>query len=189
MYPWLTGLQPHHPHAAATWHPASSTAGRNMVSEFMSTYDHRATVIPALPQAVPALIRTFVAAAAAGPGSAGTTTPVPSPLIIASRRFASGIAVSRPILARCGPNFGAHHDEAWRPVPIRSLCSLLTACIHRRRDEIEAWLSIGATRRQALRDIARYAIVEALIPVLDTTRTVGLVTCPAHSTAPSDGQA
>src|SRR5262249_3212370 len=32
--------------------------------------------------------------------------------------------------------------------------------MHRRRDEIEAWLSIGATPRQALRDIARYAIVE-----------------------------
>jgi putative ABC transport system permease protein len=50
--------------------------------------------------------------------------------------------------------------------------------IHRRRDEIEAWLSIGATPRQALRDIARYSIVEAIVPVLDTTRTVGLVTLP-----------
>jgi putative ABC transport system permease protein len=50
--------------------------------------------------------------------------------------------------------------------------------IHRRRDEIEAWLSIGATPRRALRDIARYAIVETLVPVLDTTRTVGLVTLP-----------
>jgi putative ABC transport system permease protein len=50
--------------------------------------------------------------------------------------------------------------------------------MHRRRDEIEAWLSIGATPRQALRDIARCAIVEALVPVLDTTRTVGLVTLP-----------
>jgi putative ABC transport system permease protein len=50
--------------------------------------------------------------------------------------------------------------------------------IHRRRDEIEAWLSIGATQRQALRDITRYAIVEAAVPGLDTTRTVGLVTLP-----------
>jgi putative ABC transport system permease protein len=50
--------------------------------------------------------------------------------------------------------------------------------IHRRREEIEAWLSIGATPRQALRDIARYATVEAIVPVLDTTRTVGLVTLP-----------
>jgi len=50
--------------------------------------------------------------------------------------------------------------------------------IHRRRDEIEAWLSIGATPRQAIRDIARYSIVEALVPLLDQTRTVGLVTLP-----------
>jgi hypothetical protein len=35
-----------------------------MVSDFVSTYDRRATVIPALPQAVPALIRAFVACAA-----------------------------------------------------------------------------------------------------------------------------
>jgi len=64
MYLRLTGLQLHHPYAAATARrPASSIACRNTVSDFMSTYDHRATVIPALPQAVPALIRTFVAAA------------------------------------------------------------------------------------------------------------------------------
>jgi putative ABC transport system permease protein len=50
--------------------------------------------------------------------------------------------------------------------------------IYRRRDEIEAWLSIGATPRQAIRDVARYSIVEAIVPVLDTTRTVGLVTLP-----------
>jgi putative ABC transport system permease protein len=50
--------------------------------------------------------------------------------------------------------------------------------IHRRHDEIEAWLSIGATPRQAIRDIARYATVEALVPLLDQTRTVGLVTLP-----------
>jgi UDP-glucose/iron transport system permease protein len=54
----------------------------------------------------------------------------------------------------------------------------LTDGIQRRRDEIEAWLSIGATPRQALRDIARYSVVEAIVPVLDTTRTVGLVTLP-----------
>lgn len=47
-----------------------------------------------------------------------------------------------------------------------------------RRDEIEAWLSIGATSREAVRDVARSAAGEALIPALDQTRTVGLVTLP-----------
>lgn len=48
----------------------------------------------------------------------------------------------------------------------------------RRRDEVEAWLSIGATPRQAVRRLARDAAFEALVPVLDQTRTVGLVTLP-----------
>lgn len=50
--------------------------------------------------------------------------------------------------------------------------------LHRRRDEVEAWLSLGATPRQAVRDIARDSVFEALVPALDQTRTVGLVTLP-----------
>jgi putative ABC transport system permease protein len=50
--------------------------------------------------------------------------------------------------------------------------------LHRRRDEVEAWLSLGATPREAVRDIARSAVFEALVPALDQTRTVGLVTLP-----------
>jgi putative ABC transport system permease protein len=46
------------------------------------------------------------------------------------------------------------------------------------RDEVEAWLSIGATMREAVRPIARHAVFEALVPALDQTRTVGLVTLP-----------
>ena len=48
----------------------------------------------------------------------------------------------------------------------------------RRREEVEAWLAIGATPRQAVRDLARGAVFEALVPALDQTRTVGLVTLP-----------
>ena len=47
-----------------------------------------------------------------------------------------------------------------------------------RRDEIEGWLALGATSRQAVADIARSASTEALLPVLDQTRTTGLVTLP-----------
>jgi len=47
-----------------------------------------------------------------------------------------------------------------------------------RRAEVEAWLAIGATSREAVRDISRTAIFEALVPALDQTRTVGLVTLP-----------
>jgi putative ABC transport system permease protein len=50
--------------------------------------------------------------------------------------------------------------------------------LRRRREEVEAWLSLGATPRQAVVAIARDAVAEALVPALDQTRTVGLVTLP-----------
>jgi putative ABC transport system permease protein len=48
----------------------------------------------------------------------------------------------------------------------------------RRRDEVEGWLALGATPRQAVTPMARDAVTEALIPGMDQTRTVGLVTLP-----------
>lgn len=54
----------------------------------------------------------------------------------------------------------------------------LLAGLLARRDEVEAWLSLGATPRRAVLDIAREAVAESLVPVLDQTRTTGLVTLP-----------
>lgn len=54
----------------------------------------------------------------------------------------------------------------------------LLAGMRARRDEIEAWLAIGASSRQAVSDIARLAAAEALVPGMDQTRTTGLVTLP-----------
>lgn len=54
----------------------------------------------------------------------------------------------------------------------------LTAALRDHRDEVEAWLALGATPREAVRPLARLAIHEALVPALDQTRTVGLVTLP-----------
>jgi putative ABC transport system permease protein len=54
----------------------------------------------------------------------------------------------------------------------------ITDGLRMRRAEVEAWLAIGATPRVAVRDIARNAVFEALVPALDQTRTVGLVTLP-----------
>ena len=50
--------------------------------------------------------------------------------------------------------------------------------LRRRREEVEGWLALGATPRQAVSTIARDAAAEALVPALDQTRTVGLVTLP-----------
>ena len=54
----------------------------------------------------------------------------------------------------------------------------LLAGLRSRRTEIEAWLALGATPREAVRDVARTAAGEALVPALDQTRTTGLVTLP-----------
>ncbi|MET0447452.1 MAG: ABC transporter permease, partial [Aeromicrobium sp.] len=43
---------------------------------------------------------------------------------------------------------------------------------------VEAWLSIGATPRQAVADHGRIAAGRALIPAIDQTRSAGLVTLP-----------
>ena len=54
----------------------------------------------------------------------------------------------------------------------------LLAGLRSRREEVEGWLALGATPRQAIRDVARDAAAEALVPGLDQTRTTGLVTLP-----------
>lgn len=56
--------------------------------------------------------------------------------------------------------------------------SNLVAGLRARREEVEAWLSLGATPRQAVLDVARRAAGEALVPAIDQTRTTGLVTLP-----------
>jgi putative ABC transport system permease protein len=45
-------------------------------------------------------------------------------------------------------------------------------------DEVEAWLALGATSREALRDRVQAATSRALVPALDQTRNVGLVVLP-----------
>ncbi|MFS0735370.1 ABC transporter permease [Microbacterium sp. 1P10UB] len=47
-----------------------------------------------------------------------------------------------------------------------------------RWSEVEAWLALGATPRRAVRDVARIAVHDALIPAVDQTRTTGLVVLP-----------
>lgn len=54
----------------------------------------------------------------------------------------------------------------------------LIATLQARWPEVEGWLALGATRRQATAAIAREAAAEALVPSIDQTRTTGLVTLP-----------
>jgi putative ABC transport system permease protein len=50
--------------------------------------------------------------------------------------------------------------------------------VSERWDEVEAWLALGATRRQSTLELARRAVYSALIPSTDQTKTTGLVTLP-----------
>ncbi len=50
--------------------------------------------------------------------------------------------------------------------------------LHTRRGEHEAALSLGLLPREAALEICRPASALALVPALDQTRTVGLVTLP-----------
>lgn len=52
------------------------------------------------------------------------------------------------------------------------------AAAHRQWEEVEGWLALGATPRQATLHLARGAVHSALIPSIDQTRTTGLVTLP-----------
>ena len=45
-------------------------------------------------------------------------------------------------------------------------------------DQVEGWLSLGATPRQAVAWHARRAVGRSLVPALDQTRSAGLVTLP-----------
>ncbi|WP_423183696.1 ABC transporter permease [Arthrobacter sp. NyZ413] len=50
--------------------------------------------------------------------------------------------------------------------------------VHDHWEEVEGWLALGATPRQATLDLARRAVYSALIPSTDQTKTTGLVTLP-----------
>ncbi|MFE6970136.1 ABC transporter permease [Isoptericola sp. NPDC057653] len=54
----------------------------------------------------------------------------------------------------------------------------LFAALADSRGEIEAWLALGATPRQAALEPTRRAASTALVPATDQTRTTGLVTLP-----------
>lgn len=65
---------------------------------------------------------------------------------------------------------------------VMTVCTLMGRSLHAMllatRDEVEAWLSVGATPRRAAQRAVRSAASTALIPTTDQTRTTGIVTLP-----------
>jgi putative ABC transport system permease protein len=58
----------------------------------------------------------------------------------------------------------------------------LQAEIHANKDQIEAALCLGATTKQASKNVIKNSIKAALIPSIDRAKTVGIVTLPGSMT-------
>jgi putative ABC transport system permease protein len=91
-----------------------------------------------------------------------------------------GIIVGLPVLDRSTRDLvalsGIVVDETMTAATLTG--RQLEQVLRLRRDEVEAWITLGATNLEAVRDIARHAALEATVPAVDQTRTVGLVTLP-----------
>ncbi|HIL46459.1 MAG TPA: hypothetical protein EYG34_05005 [Acidimicrobiia bacterium] len=57
--------------------------------------------------------------------------------------------------------------------------------MNERSGEIEALLALGFDRRRAVRNISAQALRLALLPQIESTRSVGMVFLPGHSPASS----
>lgn len=96
------------------------------------------------------------------------------PLLVVTVLLATGVLPTTPlaVIAVAGILIGGAMTSA-ALAGRRALDELAT-----RRGEVEAALSVGLLPRDAALEIARPQATTALIPVLDQTRTVGLVVLP-----------
>jgi putative ABC transport system permease protein len=110
----------------------------------------------------------------------------PHPLPVVAAAIVSGMAVTLVIVFATGAfDFSIRYILAFAGIVIGgSMTAASTAgrqlwlgMVHR-TDEIEGWLALGATPRQAVVDVARSAVVESMRPAIDQTKTTGLVTLP-----------
>lgn len=62
------------------------------------------------------------------------------------------------------------------------LLNRLQGEMNARRGEVETWLALGATERQASREVLKAAIKASMIPSVDALKTVGLVQLPGMMT-------
>lgn len=100
--------------------------------------------------------------------------------------MAVGILVTLAVIFWTGAiEFSARYLLAIGGIVIGNTMSIATLTGRRfvegviaRWDEVEGWLALGATPRQATRDLTRQSVYGALIPSIDQTRTTGLVTLP-----------
>ncbi|UEJ83827.1 ABC transporter permease [Brachybacterium halotolerans subsp. kimchii] len=130
-----------------------------------------------------ALVVMFAAAALTSARRLGTVR-AHLPLVVAG--MGTGIVVTLVVVFATGAiELSARYALAVGGIIIGNAMSTSTLAGRRllqaaddRWDEIEGWLALGATPRQATLPISRHALHEALVPATDQTRTTGLVTLP-----------
>ena len=108
----------------------------------------------------------------------------PRPVGAADHRIGQQMRVE-PLFAAHAVEFSGRYLLAVGGIVIGGVMSIATLAgrhfnenLVSRADEVEAWLSLGASPRQAVRELATHAIHHSLIPTTDQTRTTGLVALP-----------
>lgn len=130
-----------------------------------------------------ALAVMFVVAAATATRRIGWTRP--HALLISSAMFA-GITVTLGVVFLSGAlEFSARYLLAIGGIVIGNTMMIATLTGRNVTDalvdhweDVEGWLALGATHRQATIDLGRRAMYNALVPSIDQTKTTGLVTLP-----------
>jgi putative ABC transport system permease protein len=130
-----------------------------------------------------ALVVMFGVAVATTTGRIGWT---PRHLGIVVLAIGAGVAVALTVVFATGAlQPSARYALAIGGIVIGNAMTVSTIAGRRLReatldrwDEVEGWLALGASPRQATLDVARRAISAALIPSVDQTRTTGVVTLP-----------
>ncbi len=141
-----------------------------------------AAIVTSLPWTVVFVLVMFVVAAFTSAGRTGTgrrgawvAAPIAAgALPVLALLLATGVIDTRGIVLV--PVAGILLGGAMTATTLattRALDELRT-----RRGEVEAALALGLLPRDAAKEICRPAAAQALVPVLDQTRTVGLVTLP-----------
>lgn len=107
-------------------------------------------------------------------------------VVLAAAAIAAGVAVSLTVVFASGAlDFSIRYVLAMAGIVIGNTMNIVSLtgrrfaeAVNERWDEVQAWLAIGATPRQATSDMARHAVHSALVPSIDQARTTGLVTLP-----------
>ncbi len=178
---WASGLGQHRPFLVAA---LRATAQLAVVSAVL------VAVIGSLPLSALFVLLMLTVAAATAAGRV-TGLPVRAPGL-PRRATAAGTAVltgAAPVVALVLAS-GAVPLRGAAVIPIAGIVigGAMTATslagrrlrdeLDQRRGEVEAALALGLLPRDAVLEVARPVAATALVPVLDQTRTVGLVTLP-----------